>query len=80
MCSEADLGRSEEHVNFIALSVQRSILMYLYALQPTKPHDKQRYISLGEAIKYCPYSQEYLSLLARRGDVWNCLGENGQKR
>ncbi|PIU01600.1 hypothetical protein COT68_02350, partial [bacterium (Candidatus Torokbacteria) CG09_land_8_20_14_0_10_42_11] len=28
---------------------------------------KIKYISLAEATKYCDYSQEYLSLLARRG-------------
>src|SRR3989344_1050335 len=31
--------------------------------------EEQQYISLQEATKYCPYSQEYLSLLARQGKL-----------
>ncbi len=42
-----------------------------------KENTKTKYISLSEATKYCEYSQEYLSLLARRGILpANKLGRN----
>ena len=31
--------------------------------------EKDNYISLEEAMKYCEYSQEYLSLRARQGKL-----------
>lgn len=52
-------------VHFIARSLERSLDMYLDALQPAEKTNE--YISLQEATKYCFYSQEYLSLLARKG-------------
>lgn len=51
-------------VNFIARAVERSLVMYLEALK-TSGHEE--YVSLSEATRYCGYSQEYLSLLARKG-------------
>ncbi len=56
----------EPLVNFMGKCLERSLAMYLDALQ-TKIAENQEYISLQEATKYCNYSQEYLSLLARKG-------------
>ena len=33
------------------------------------PEDKKEYLSLSEAARTCPYSQEYLSLRARKGKL-----------
>lgn len=62
-------GHNEKYaplVNFMGRSLERSLALYLEALQTKIPDDKE-YISLQEATKYCNYSQEYLSLLARKG-------------
>ena len=46
----------------------RSIILYLNSIEPDQP-PKKMFISLKEAARYCNYSQEYLSLLARRGKL-----------
>ncbi len=59
-------------VNLIARSIERSLDMYLYIFEINKTkkevREKER-ISLAEASKGTPYSQEYLSLLARQGKL-----------
>lgn len=62
---EADRGDSVPLVNFVARAVEQSLNIYLNAFK--KPTSKNEMISLAEATKYCDYSQEYLSLLSRRG-------------
>lgn len=62
--SEADHGNTQPFTQFIARAVERSLDLYLAALQ--KDAD---ILTLAEAAKQTPYSQEYLSLLARRGDI-----------
>ncbi len=66
---EADQDEYERYVRFMARSVERSLALYLQALTPSGASDykKQGYISLAEASRGTPYSQEYLSLLARKG-------------
>ncbi len=66
---EADQEEFENYLNFMGRAVERSLIIYLQALVPSnsKEYDKQGYISISEAAKGSPYSQEYLSLLARRG-------------
>lgn len=61
--SEADMGNTSGFVNFIARSVERSLDIYLHAIE------EPEVLSLAEASKYTPYSQEYLSLLARKGAI-----------
>jgi Fic family protein len=58
---EADLGNISAFVNFIARCVERALDMYLDALE------EPEILTLAEASKITPYSQEYLSLLARKG-------------
>jgi excisionase family DNA binding protein len=41
--------------------------MYLSAVEPSEP--KTKLLTLAEASKHSPYSQEYLSLLARQGKI-----------
>jgi len=59
--SEADMGNLSVFVNFIAMSVERALDIYLQAVE------EPELLTLAEASELVPYSQEYLSLLARRG-------------
>jgi len=59
--SEADLGNASAFVNFVARCVERSLDVYLNALE------EPEILTLAEASELTPYSQEYLSLLARKG-------------
>jgi len=58
---EADLRNDPPFVNFIARCVERSLDMYLDTLE------EPQIFTLAEASKITSYSQEYLSLLARKG-------------
>lgn len=60
----ADHGDPIPLVGFIAAAVERSLDLWLRAFEPTKEED--RLMTLTEASKRTPYSQEYLSLLARK--------------
>ena len=69
---QAHKGNLAPLVNFVARSVERSLNLYLQAfeIKTTKKEAKNKqFISLAEAAKGTPYSQEYLSLLARRGKI-----------
>jgi len=61
--SEADMGNTKALVNFIARSVERVFDVYLQVVE------EPEVLSLSEASKISPYTQEYLSLLARKGTV-----------
>ena len=58
---EADLGNTSSFVNFVARCVERALDMYLDALE------EPEMLTLAEASEITPYSQEYLSLIARKG-------------
>ena len=67
---QADLDKPEEYIDFIGKSIERSLIIYLNAIKPADAsNEKQGYIRLKEAAKYCKYSMEYLSLLARTGKL-----------
>ena len=67
---QADLDKPQEFVDFIGRSIERSLIIYLNSIKPAKDEtEHQGYISLKEATKYCDYSLEYLSLLARKGKL-----------
>lgn len=61
---KADQGNPGTFVNFVAAAVERSLDLYLRAIEPTESRDKL--LTLAEASKGSPYSQEYLSLLSRK--------------
>lgn len=61
----ADNGRYKALIQLIAQSALRSLNLYLETITPAT--DKDEFISLSEATKYCDYSQEYLSKLAKEG-------------
>ncbi len=64
---KADNGNPAPLVNFVARCVEQSLDIYLGAVEASKPENKL--FSLAEAAKLTPYSQEYLSLLARKGSI-----------
>lgn len=66
--NEANLGRKEGFENFIGRSIERSLIIYLNSVEPDLKENKM-FIPLKEAAQYCEYSQEYLSLLARKGKI-----------
>lgn len=61
----AHKGNLEPFTELVARSVERSLDLYLEVLE--KPSEKTDLISLANASKLTPYTQEYLSLLARKG-------------
>jgi len=67
--AQADRGNESPLVNFVGRAVERSLTLYLTActpqMEPVAPEDE--WITLREAARSTPYSQEYLSLLARKG-------------
>ena len=60
---EADHGSLSPFVSFVARCVERSLNLYLAAI------GERTVISLEEASKSTGFSQEYLSLLARKGAI-----------
>lgn len=64
---KADHGDLKPFVNFVGRCVEQSLDIYLNAIEPS--NQKNRFLSLAEASKLTPYSQEYLGLLARRGRI-----------
>ncbi len=62
--SEADNDNLVPFTNFIAQCVERSLDIYLLALEK-----EAEILTLAQASKLSPYSQEYLSLLARKGNI-----------
>lgn len=68
---QADSGKPAGLVNFVGRAVERSLNLYLEASMPviTAPEPEDEWIPLREAAVGTPYSQEYLSLLARTGKI-----------
>ena len=62
--SEADNGNLAPFANFVARSVERSLDIYLLAFEK-----EAEILTLSEAANLTPYTQEYLSLLARKGNI-----------
>jgi Fic family protein len=66
--SQADKGNLIPFVQFIARAVERSLDIYLKTLTPVSKK-REKFITLKEASKICPYSPKYLNLLARQGKL-----------
>ena len=64
---KADAGNLKPLVNFVARCVEQSLDLYVQAIEPSK--EGNELLSLSQAAKFTPYSQEYLSLLARQGKI-----------
>jgi len=67
--AQADKGHLTPLVNFVGRAVERSLVLYLEAIQPQNgpPPEDEVWIPLRQAAQGTPYSQDYLSLLARKG-------------
>lgn len=67
--AQADGGNETPLVNFVGRAVERSLTLYLAACTPqtAAPTVVDEWIPLRLAAEGAPYSQEYLSLLARTG-------------
>lgn len=67
---KAHKGHLRDFVNFVARSLERSLTIWLEAVKPeiSKKID-EKYLPISKVYKDTPYSQEYLSLLARRGKI-----------
>ena len=63
---QAHKSNLEPFNNIIARAVERSLDLYLSMVDPKFDSE---YMTLHEAAKKCKYSQEYLSLLARKGRI-----------
>ncbi len=68
---QADSGKIGPLINFVGRSVERSLTLYLEACVPKtkRPSPGDQWIPLAQAVEDTPYSQEYLSLLARQGRI-----------
>jgi len=64
---KAHFGNIKDFINFIAQAIDSSFMLYLNALTPTT--NKTELLPLSQLAKEIPHSQEYLSLLARRGNI-----------
>jgi Fic family protein len=69
--AQADSGNAAPLANFVGRAVERSLTLYLEACTPqtAPPATEDEWIPLREAAGLVPYSQDYLSLLARRGKL-----------
>lgn len=69
--AQADGGKTDPLVNFVARAVERSLTLYLEACTPqtAPPPPEDEWIPLRQAAELVPYSQDYLSLLARTGKL-----------
>ena len=67
--AQADDGEYAPLVNFLGRAVERSLIQTLEAVTPRSapPPAEEIWILLREAAKNSSYTQEYLSLLARKG-------------
>ncbi len=82
---KAHFGNLRSFVDFIALRVEESLIIYTSAF--TKTTKNKELLPLSVLAKETPHSQEYLSLLARKGilpatkinDVWHTSREEIEK-
>lgn len=58
-------GETEDFIFAVGRAVERTLHLYFEAIPKIKSH----FISLAEASKISPYSQDYLNILARRGSI-----------
>jgi Fic family protein len=69
--TQADTRNPDPLVNFVGRAVDRSLTLFLEACTPRFeiPEAEDEWILLRDACAETPYSQEYLSLLARLGRI-----------
>jgi Fic family protein len=69
--AQADAGNDKPIVNFVGRAVERSLQLYIEASTPRRrtPAKRDIWLPLSALASESPYSQEYLSLLARSGKL-----------
>jgi len=69
--AKADSGNNEALENFVGRAVENSLNLYIEACKPVikSPKPEEKWIPLRDACIGTPYSQEYISLLARLGRI-----------
>jgi Fic family protein len=69
--AKADSGNTDALENFVGRAVENSLNLYIEACKPVikSPKPEEQWIPLRDACVGTPYSQEYLSLLARLGRI-----------
>ncbi|MGD0879890.1 MAG: Fic family protein [Anaerolineales bacterium] len=69
--AKADSGNTDALENFVGRAVENSLNFYIEACKPVmkSPKPDEEWILLQDACFGTPYSQEYLSLLARLGRI-----------
>lgn len=69
--AKADSGNTDALENFVGRAVENSLSLYIEACKPVikSPKPEEEWIPLRNACVGTPYSQEYLSLLARLGRI-----------
>ena len=69
--AKADSGNNDALENFVGRAVEKSLELYIEACKPVEksPKLEDKWIPLRDACVGTPYSQEYLSLLARLGRI-----------
>jgi Fic family protein len=69
--AKADSGNCDALENFVGRAVEKSLELYIEACKPVvkSPKPEDEWIPLQDAWVGTPYSQEYLSLLARLGRI-----------
>jgi len=85
LLEKAHFGNLKPFINFTGLRVEESLIRYIGAFVKTTKENEL--LPLSVLSKETPYSQEYLSLLARRGllpatkisDVWHSSREEIKK-
>lgn len=58
-------GKTDDFIFFVGRALERTIYLYMEAIPEIHAH----FITLAEASKISPYSQDYLNILARRGSI-----------
>lgn len=66
--SNADGGKYEPLIRFIAQAVERTLNIYLKTLTPAT-QKQEKYLKFTEISKTTPFSAKYLNLLARQGKL-----------
>jgi hypothetical protein len=69
--AKADSGKPDALENFVGRAVEISLNLYIESCEPVikAPKPEEEWIPLRDAYVGTPYSQEYLSLLARLGRI-----------
>ncbi len=58
-------GKVDDFILLVGRALERTIHLYFEAI----PNIRTRFLTLAEASKMSPYSQDYLNVLARRGSI-----------